>query len=142
MFYSCVQSPKVDPHTPKLEDICPKIKNVRVELKKGFNGYVDEFMETYVLNTYDQGIKFKMTLEKDEKYIKFNPINKEIEIKDFSGEKKIYKSLNSDEKNKDYEDKLNEFIENIKSFDDSRWIYFNLEDIIECVERNGFLEHK
>lgn len=142
VIYSCSQSPKVDIHAPKLEDICPKIKNIRVELKKDFNVDVDEFMETYTLKTSNQDIEFKITSKKDEKYIKFNPLKKEIEIYGFPRERTIYKDLKFGEKNKDYENKLNEFIDSIKSFDNSKWVYFNINDVIDCIEKNSFTEQK
>tara|TARA_B100000586_G_C19862459_1_gene323438 strand:+ start:173 stop:625 length:453 start_codon:yes stop_codon:yes gene_type:complete len=138
VLYACTQSPKVDIYTPSLEDICPKIKNVRVELKKEFDGDVEGFRKTYIINTDNQSIEFKIKSEEDEKYIKFSPLKKEIEIDGFPGERTIYKDLKFSEKNKDYENKLNEFIDSIRSFDNSKWIYFNLEDVIECVEKNGF----
>ena len=140
ILYSCAHPPKIEAYRPNLEDICPKIKNVRVELKKEFNENVDGFRKTYIINTDDQCIEFKIKSEEDEKYIKFNPLKKEIEIDGFPGERTIYKNLEFGEKNKEYENKLHEFMDSIKSFDNSKWIYFNLEDIIECVEKNGFSE--
>ena len=143
MFYSCAQFSKVGVYISNLDDVCPKIgSEMKVELKKEFNGSLDDFMKTYLLKTYNQHIEFKMTSEEDESYIKFNTIKKEIETGGLSEEKKTYKGLVFGRKNKDYDTQLNKLLEGIKSFENTRWMYFNLDDVVECIEKGRVIKEE
>ena len=143
MFYSCAQFSKVDVYTSNLDYVCPKIgSGMKVELKKEFKGGLDDFMKKYLLKTDNQHIEFKRTSGKDENYIKFNPIKKEIETGGLSEEKKTYKGLVFGRKNKDYDTQLNRLLEGIKSFDNTRWMYFNLDDVVECIEKGRVIKEE
>ena len=141
MLYSCAQFSKVDVYTPTLDDICPKIgSKMKIELKKDFNKNIDDFITTYLLKTYNQHIEFKRTSEEGERYIKFNLIEQKIETGGTSEEKKTYKSLIFGRKNKDYDKQLNRFLGELKYFDNTRWMYFNLDDVIDCIEKGRITE--
>jgi hypothetical protein len=141
MLYSCAHFSKINGPGLTIEDVCPKIRNeMRVELKKKFDVNNDKFMETYILYTSNNSMVYNVISETHQRYVKFNPIEQEIETIGKSGEKKIYKDLIFGRKNREYDKQLNGLLEDIKSFDNTKWMYFNLNDVIECIEKGRVIE--
>lgn len=141
MLYSCAQFSRVNESSLTIDDVCPKLGNgMKIELKKDFDTENNKFMETYLLHTSKNSIVYNVISETSQSYIKFNPIKQEIETGGTLEKNKKYKGLIFGRKNKDYDTQLNRLLDGMKSFDNTSWVYFNLNDVIECVEKGRVIE--
>jgi len=115
-FTSCITYNKI---SQEINEICPGVEsNSKIELKKIDNEY-NESSKLIIKNNI----------------ILYNDKNSNIEF--IPELKKIsYNNQNYNKKNKEYNLKIDQLIEKISYFEDNNWINFNLEKVIECIEKS------
>jgi len=118
LIYSCIPP---SPAEYDINQVCPDLSlNSRIELKDTNN--VDGS------NFYLKIGKSFMHYKKDNLDIKFNPVSKEI----FNNGQRFK------EVNEEYYTNLDKFIYELNNFKNKSWINFNLDDVIDCVEKSKY----
>ena len=103
----------------EITEICPGLNsNSKIEIKK----FDKEYGEKAELTIGNDLISYSDEYSE----IKFNP-----RLKKISYNNQVYK-----EKNKEYNVKISDLIKKLNYFEDSDWINFNLEKVIECIENS------